>query len=75
MWGSLSGLPEVTGDADELAQVFQNLMDNAIKYGRPGSSIRVSGWLARGPGGPATPAARYDARHLACHAGRHPGRV
>jgi two-component system phosphate regulon sensor histidine kinase PhoR len=56
--GSLSGLPEVTGDADELAQVFQNLMDNAIKYGRPGSSIRVSGWLARGPGGPATPAAR-----------------
>ena len=29
-------LPEVLGADDELAQVFQNLLDNAIKYGRPG---------------------------------------
>ena len=28
------------GDRDELAQVFQNLVDNAIKYGRPGSAVR-----------------------------------
>ncbi|MDF2766747.1 MAG: histidine kinase, partial [Rhodospirillales bacterium] len=31
----------VIGDADELAQVFQNLIDNAIKYGAPGTEVRV----------------------------------
>jgi two-component system phosphate regulon sensor histidine kinase PhoR len=30
------------GDADELTQVFQNLIDNAIKYGRPGTPVTVS---------------------------------
>ena len=35
-------LPEVLGDRDELAQVFQNLVDNAIKYGRAGSEITVA---------------------------------
>jgi two-component system phosphate regulon sensor histidine kinase PhoR len=30
------------GDGEELTQVFQNLIDNAIKYGRPGTSITVS---------------------------------
>jgi two-component system phosphate regulon sensor histidine kinase PhoR len=35
-------LPEVVGDPDELAQVFQNLMDNAIKYGRSGTAVEVS---------------------------------
>ena len=34
-------LPEVMGDRDELAQVFQNLVDNAVKYGRAGSEITV----------------------------------
>ena len=34
-------LPEVQGDRDELAQLFQNLLDNAIKYGRAGSEIAV----------------------------------
>ena len=36
------GLPDLLGDGDELAQVFQNLVDNAIKYGRAGSEIMVA---------------------------------
>jgi two-component system phosphate regulon sensor histidine kinase PhoR len=31
----------VRGDHDELAQVFQNLMQNAIKYGREGGRVEV----------------------------------
>ena len=31
----------VPGDGDELTQVFQNLIDNAIKYGTPGTAIEV----------------------------------
>lgn len=36
----------VIGDGDQLAQVFQNLIDNAIKYGRPGGTVRVVGRLS-----------------------------
>lgn len=35
-------LPDVIGERDELTQVFQNLMDNAIKYGRPNTTIDVT---------------------------------
>lgn len=35
-------LPLVLGDGDRLAQLFQNLIDNAIKYGREGTPITVS---------------------------------
>jgi two-component system phosphate regulon sensor histidine kinase PhoR len=31
----------VIGEHDELTQVFQNLIHNAIKYGRPGGHVRV----------------------------------
>jgi two-component system phosphate regulon sensor histidine kinase PhoR len=34
-------LPAITADADQLAQVFQNLLDNAIKYGKPNGRVRV----------------------------------
>jgi two-component system, OmpR family, phosphate regulon sensor histidine kinase PhoR len=34
--------PTVLGDFDELAQVFQNLIDNAIKYATPGTVIEVA---------------------------------
>jgi two-component system phosphate regulon sensor histidine kinase PhoR len=40
----LDDLPAVSGDDDEITQVFQNLIDNAIKYGRAGATIRIAGW-------------------------------
>jgi two-component system phosphate regulon sensor histidine kinase PhoR len=43
-----SDLPEVQGDRDELAQIFQNLLDNAVKYGRPHSEVTVTGGIGNG---------------------------
>src|SRR5206468_5653834 len=37
----LAGLPPVQGEQDELIQLFQNLIDNALKYGRAGTAVRV----------------------------------
>ncbi len=34
-------LPAVAGDRDQLFQVFQNLIDNAIKYGGRDKSVRI----------------------------------
>ncbi|MBT5919017.1 MAG: GHKL domain-containing protein, partial [Alphaproteobacteria bacterium] len=34
-------LPQVTGDKEELIQVFRNLIDNAISYGSENTSIQV----------------------------------
>lgn len=33
--------PAVVGDADELEQVFQNLVDNAVKYGAAGALVEI----------------------------------
>ena len=35
-------MPRALGDAEELTQVVQNLVDNAIKYARPGTSVTVA---------------------------------
>jgi signal transduction histidine kinase/predicted MFS family arabinose efflux permease len=44
-------LPNVAGDREELIQVFTNLVDNAIKYGKPGMPITVElGTRRAGPG-------------------------
>ena len=37
-----SGLPRAVGDYDELTIVFQNLIDNALKYARPATVVRVA---------------------------------
>ncbi len=42
------GLPPAVGDYDELTIVFQNLIDNAIKYTKGASKVRV---VARAVGG------------------------
>ena len=36
-----SGPVEVIGDRDELVQVFQNLVENAIRYGASGGRVDV----------------------------------
>jgi two-component system phosphate regulon sensor histidine kinase PhoR len=39
-------LPPAIGDEDQLAQVFQNLIMNAIKYAKPGTAVTVRAWHA-----------------------------
>ena len=50
------GLPEITADHDQMAQVLQNLLENAVKYGREAGTIRLNAVLPE-PGGrwPARP--------------------
>ncbi len=38
----VAGLAKAIGDYDELTIVFQNLVDNAVKYARPGTAVRVT---------------------------------
>jgi two-component system, OmpR family, phosphate regulon sensor histidine kinase PhoR len=50
-------LPAIVGDGDQLTQVFQNLIDNAIKYGRPHSTVRVTAQRAQRAAADGAPAA------------------
>lgn len=43
------GLPPVQGDRAQLSQLLHNLIGNSVKYGRPGTPIRVT--LTEGPSG------------------------
>lgn len=57
-----SSLPNVAGDREELFQVFQNLVDNAIKYGRPQTSVTLElGTRRAAPGEPGPSPAVYIA--------------
>jgi two-component system phosphate regulon sensor histidine kinase PhoR len=46
-----SDLPPAIGEDDQLAQVFQNLVMNAIRYARPNTPVTVKAWHQAGAPG------------------------
>jgi two-component system, OmpR family, phosphate regulon sensor histidine kinase PhoR len=47
----VENLPAAIGDGDQVAQVFQNLIDNAVKFTKPNTTIRITGRAGDRPGG------------------------
>jgi two-component system phosphate regulon sensor histidine kinase PhoR len=58
--------PQVIGEQDELAQLFQNLIHNAIKYGREQGKVQVS--VGQLPDGQVFAAVRDDGEGIAPNA-------
>jgi two-component system phosphate regulon sensor histidine kinase PhoR len=58
-----SPIPQVMGDQDELAQLFQNLIHNAIKYGREQGQVKIS--VGFSPDGQVFAAVRDDGEGIA----------
>ncbi|MDB5734729.1 MAG: hypothetical protein JWN16_1366 [Alphaproteobacteria bacterium] len=58
-----SGLPPVLGEHDELMQLFQNLIHNAIKYGRERGQVTVT--LSLAPDGQVAAAVKDDGEGIA----------
>jgi len=56
-------IPPVIGDQDELAQLFQNLIHNAIKYGREGGRVQIA--VGQSPDGQIFAAVRDDGEGIA----------
>jgi signal transduction histidine kinase len=79
----LPPFPVVIGDGDRLAQVFTNLLDNAVKFAPAGSPIRLEGevsggWAAvhvddKGPGIPAEELSRIFERFYQLDKARRAG--
>lgn len=60
-------LPMVAGDADELTQLVQNLVDNAIKYARPSTDIEIRARRETRPPATARHAEGQDVVALSVH--------
>ncbi|GAB4044326.1 hypothetical protein GCM10028810_10190 [Spirosoma litoris] len=43
----VGSLPTLPGDASQLGQLFQNLLSNALKFGKPGVAPRIQIWSSR----------------------------
>lgn len=56
-------MPPVIGEQDELVQLFQNLIHNAIKYGRENGTVRVA--LGQSPEGQVFAAVHDDGEGIA----------
>ncbi len=66
-------LPPVAGQEDELAQIFQNLVDNALKYGRDGTAVEISGRISERAASETEPEAGAQSGRSVCIAVRDHG--